>query len=67
MPDSQPQKLLICQNDGCNEQFVDDIDETLEGDAASLPSALKAHRAGWQIVEGKIFCPQCAKGFQTPN
>ena len=67
MSDSQPQKLLICQNDGCNTQFIDEVDDRLEGDAASLPSALKAHKAGWQIVEGKIFCPHCAKNFTNPS
>lgn len=65
MSDLQPQKLLVCQSEGCHEQFVDEIDETLKGDAASLPSALKAHKAGWQIVEGKIFCPKCAKDFKA--
>ncbi|GAB1266678.1 hypothetical protein [Aurantivibrio infirmus] len=67
MSDSQVKQLLICQNEGCEEQFVDEINEELEGDAASLPSALKAHKAGWQIVEGKIFCPRCAKGTASPN
>ncbi|GAB1267073.1 hypothetical protein NBRC116493_03260 [Aurantivibrio infirmus] len=67
MSDSQVKQLLICQNEGCEEQFVDEINEELEGDAASLPSALKAHKAGWQIVEGKIFCPRCAKGKASPN
>ena len=52
--------LLTCQNEMCNEQFIDQVDTNLEGDAVSLPSALKAHKAGWLLVEGKIFCPQCA-------
>ena len=67
MTDSQPQTLLVCQNDGCKQRFVDEIDEKLAGDAASLPSALKAHKAGWQLVEGKIFCPSCAQGLRRPN
>lgn len=66
LPESQPQQLLVCQNHNCNEQFVDEINADLKGDAASLPAALKAHKAGWQVVDGKIFCPQCAKGFKTP-
>ncbi|GAB1256554.1 hypothetical protein [Aurantivibrio plasticivorans] len=61
MADIQQEKLLVCQNEGCNAQFVDEVDKSLEGDAASLPSALKAHKAGWQIVDGKILCPSCAK------
>lgn len=67
MSEPKAQSLLFCQNEGCYQQFVDEIDEKLEGDAASLPSALKAHKAGWQLVDGKIFCPRCAKGFKEPN
>ena len=53
-------QLLICENRNCNEQFVDEIEDGLEGDAASLPAALKAHKAGWKIIDGKIYCPRCA-------
>lgn len=67
MSASEAKQLLICQNEGCSEQFVDEINGELDGDAASLPSALKAHKAGWQIVEGKIFCPRCASGIKNPN
>jgi hypothetical protein len=60
-------KLLICENEGCNEQFIDEIDDTLTGDAASLPAALKAHKAGWKIVANQIFCPRCAGQVAMPN
>ena len=60
MSDFKTRKLLICENENCNRQFFDEINENLEGDAASLPSALKAHKAGWKIIDGKIYCPACA-------
>lgn len=62
----QPKVLLICQNEGCHQEFTDEIDERLEGDAASLPAALKAHKAGWQLADNKIFCPRCAQNFNKP-
>ncbi len=61
MSEPKSKQLLICQNDGCQEEFVDTINEDLEGDAASLPSALKAHKAGWLLVDGRIYCPRCAQ------
>jgi len=67
LSESQTKQLLICQNQGCDEQFVDDVNKELEGDAASLPAALKAHKSGWKIVEGKIFCPRCANEKSNPN
>jgi len=67
LADLQTQTLLNCENEGCQQQFVDEIDDNLEGDAATLPSALKAHKAGWQLIDGKIYCPQCASGLKMPN
>lgn len=67
LENSTPKQLLICENEGCNEQFVDDIDDSLTGDAASLPAALKAHKAGWKILNRQIFCPRCAQQLKSPN
>ncbi|MCK9503941.1 MAG: hypothetical protein M0Q95_07135 [Porticoccaceae bacterium] len=67
MPGSNPQQLLICENEGCDQQFLDEIDARLTGDAASLPAALKAHKAGWKIIRGQIFCPRCAGQLAAPN
>lgn len=67
MSNPQSKPLLLCENEGCNEQFVDEIDASLQGDAASLPSALKAHKAGWQIIDNQIFCPRCARSRRHPH
>jgi hypothetical protein len=67
LSDSNSKQLLICENEGCNQQFFDEIDDRLTGDAASLPAALKAHKAGWKIVRGQIFCPRCAGQIASPN
>ena len=67
MSNSTPKKLLICENEDCSEQFVDEINEELEGDAASLPSALKAHKAGWKIIHSKIYCPRCARDINATD
>ena len=66
MSNSNTKQLLVCQIAGCNEEFIDEVNENLDGDAASLPSALKAHKAGWLLIEGKILCPQCAKQIKNP-
>lgn len=63
---TKSKQLLVCQNAGCQQVFIDEINEELEGDAASLPSALKAHKAGWQLVDAKIFCPDCAENIKNP-
>lgn len=60
-------KLLICETEGCGAQFVDQIDDALSGDAASLPAALKAHKAGWKIINNQILCPRCAGQLRDPN
>lgn len=67
MSKSELKQLLICENEGCNQQFIEEVDEGLSGDAASLPAALKAHKAGWKIIDRQIFCPRCARQFATPN
>ena len=67
MSNLQPKQLLLCENEGCDAEFVDNIDESLQGDAASLPSALKAHKAGWQVIDNRIFCPRCARSRQNPH
>jgi hypothetical protein len=55
---AEEKTLLICQK--CRAQFVDIVNPNLKGDAASLPAALKAHRAGWVVADGQILCPACA-------
>ncbi|MGQ9427491.1 hypothetical protein ACXYTJ_14410 [Gilvimarinus sp. F26214L] len=61
--------LLICQNALCGKRFSRAISPELKGDAASLPAALEAHKAGWVVADGQILCPQCAstqKGASMP-
>jgi hypothetical protein len=60
MAKPETKTLLICQGKGCDVRFVSQVDAALQGDAASLPAALKAHRAGWVVADGQILCPQCA-------
>jgi hypothetical protein len=67
LPKTNTKPLLICENEGCDQQFADEIDEALTGDAASLPAALKAHKAGWKIIDRKIICPRCARQMASPN
>ncbi|MCW8195229.1 hypothetical protein F6455_10565 [Proteobacteria bacterium 005FR1] len=57
IPGAEQKTLLICQR--CSGTFVDQVDPRLTGDAASLPAALKAHRAGWIVADGEILCPAC--------
>ena len=59
MSNQVTKQLLLCES--CGAQFVDEIDEALQGDAASLPAALKAHKAGWKIIDSRIICPRCAE------
>lgn len=67
MTTSNEKKLLICETEGCDTQFVDEINDELNGDAASLPAALKAHKAGWKIINNQILCPRCAGQRKDPN
>lgn len=52
--------LLICQGDNCKASFESKVDPALQGDAASLPAALQAHKEGWVVADGQILCPECA-------
>ncbi|MEX1033485.1 MAG: hypothetical protein WDZ30_08995 [Cellvibrionaceae bacterium] len=60
MTEIERKTLLICQGEGCEASFTSTVDAALQGDAASLPAALEAHKAGWVVADGQILCPQCA-------
>lgn len=59
----QTRSLLSCYE--CANEFKRDIDPRVTGDAASLPAALLAHKAGWLVKDGRIYCPDCAKSRRT--
>lgn len=61
MAEFETKTLLICQTENCEASFVSTVDASLQGDAASLPAALEAHKAGWLVAEGQILCPRCAQ------
>lgn len=61
MAELETKTLLICQTVNCEASFVRPVDASLQGDAASLPAALEAHKAGWLVAEGEILCPKCAQ------
>lgn len=60
MADTEKKTLLICQGSNCDSNFTCEVDASMQGDAASLPAALRAHKAGWVVADGQILCPQCA-------
>lgn len=60
MTEAEKKTLLICQGEDCEAVFESAVNPELTGDAASLPAALQAHKEGWVVADGQIFCPRCA-------
>lgn len=63
MTQRQTRSLLSCYE--CASEFKRELDPGLSGDAASLPAALVAHKAGWLVKDGRIYCPKCAADRRT--